>query len=815
MTFVPLRSDLIQKILELRKDPSENKQWVGEVNMVVEGKKEQRYLLLTECCLYIMTKTFIKGTFEISQIESIFDLVEASCDKDELTLKFKNATYQFILPESASLMTLIFTQYKYLLYQINIATLPGVQYISAADKIESPTKRPPNILLHRYISATISKKVEIEKQIVQLFSAYDQNPRKSFTFNNFDLQDSAAVFFALSMEGQIRYLIFDNFTPQKLGQLVSWVLTAVNRFFAVTFKNYETANFDGLAIRRSPYNHVNTVNIINCKSDFVNNFFNQLKSATYSIESFVINNVQFNDALSKTFVSALENYAIFNNLTSLAFIDCKSNTNFIDFALEVIRSKQTLRSLHMESCNIDVCQMLLELARSQSQIQCLVLRKNFGKMNMPIDEAISQSLLEVNVGECEWTPDALTAFFTAICRWTRKMPLALIIDGTKPAKIWSQVFASLPIESFRPVITELNLSYNTFDSRTFEKLLRFVDTQSPLLTNSQMKLMHLALNHCFKDVDVESCLDQLTKFFSVRELWGLELCNTTEYSKTDVLTKFITSLTEIPRLTSLSIAGNSFSSSAARALANFIQESLSIAELCLDKTSIKESDQLVWIYDLLLSSPHILSFNRPIEDLAPIAHFNEVKKINQKLAMKRQLSTTNQRLSLFLSLSGDFATRVPRPIETDTDDPIPEQVNTSELLFEQNFVNPVPSLFTLASLNSVDMSVDPLASMVTEYIATSGRYGIVPPTAPPPEAPKTQFALPVIFATMQLQDEIDPEADDLEFDPNETDLSDISALLGAKLKEDAPQLSVMRPAPKWTDRKTMMTIPLVEFTNGE
>ncbi|EAX98148.1 hypothetical protein TVAG_332580 [Trichomonas vaginalis G3] len=812
MTFVPLRSDLIQKILELRNDPSENKQWVGEVNYVVEGKKEQRYLLLTECCLYLMTKTFIKGNFEISQIESIFDILDASCNKDELTLKFKNATYQFILPESASLMTLIYTQYRYLLYQINVNTLPGVQYIPAADKIEQPTKRPPNILLHRYISASISKKTEIEKPVVQILSAYDQNPRKSFTFKNFDLVNSAAVFFALSMEGQIRYLIFDNFTPQTLGQIVSWVLTAANRFFAVTFRNYETANFEGLANRRSPHNHVNTVNLYNCKSEFVTNLISHLKAATYSLESLVIQTMEFSESLSKNFVNALQNFAIFNNLSCLAFIDCKSTTGLIDFSLEVIRSKPTLRSLNMESCNIDVCQMLIELGRSQSQIQCLVLRKNFGKTTMSIDEAISHSLLQVDVGECDWTADALTAFFTAICRWTRKMPLALIVDGCKPTKIWSQVFSSLPIESFRPVITELNLSNNLFDSRTFEKLLRFIDTQSPLLSNSQTKLMHLAINHCFKEFDVESCLDQLIKFFTVRELWGLEICDTTDSQKTDILTKFISSLTEIPRLTSLSISGNVFSNSAARALANFIQESLSIAELCLDKTGIKESDQLVWIYDLLLSSTHILSFNRPIEDLVPIAHFNEVKKINQKLAMKRQLSTTNQRLSLFLSLSGDFATRVPRPIEMDSDELIPEQQNTSELLFEQNFVNPVPSLFTLASLNSIDMSVDPLASMVTEYIATSGRYGIVPPTAPPPEAPKTQFALPVIFSTMQLQDEVDPDADDLDFDPNETDLTEISALLGAKLKEDAPQLSVMRPAPKWTDRKTMMTIPLVEFT---
>ena len=814
MAFVPLRSDLIAKIMELRKDPSETKQWVGEVNYIVtEGKKESRHLLLTECCLYIMTKKMLSSTFEISTIESIFDLVDASVDKDEITLKFKTQTYQFIFPESASLMTLIFTQYRYLLYNVNVLTIPQIQTIPAADKIEQPQKRPEHILLHRYIAASIQKKTEIEKPVVQLLNKFDANPAKTFTFSNFEIQNSQAVFFALSMEGLIRHIIFDNFSPQNLGQILVWVLTNANRYFGVSFQNYQNAAITGLNNRRSPHNHVNTIKIEKCKPEFVLAFIQALKSATYTIETLVIKSVDFSEQLNQQFVQALQNYAIFSNLVTLVLIDCHSHSNFQDLVLNIVQSKQTLRSLHVEACGIDICQMLIDISRAQSTIQCITLRKNFAKKVITLEDLISQSLLLIDVGGCEWSPDALTAFFTSICRWTRKMPLALILDSCKPARIWSQVLSALPVESFRPVITELNLCNNVFDSRTFEKLLRFLDTQSPLLSGSQTKLMHLALSKCFNGLDVESNLEQLTHFFSVRELWGLEICNICDSQNTDVLTKFISSLTDIQRLTSLNIAGNYLSQAAARALINFIQESLSIAELSMDRSGIKESDQLVWLYDTLLSSTHILSFNRPIEDLAPIAHFNEVKKINSKLASKRQLSTTHQRLALFLSLSGDFATRVPRPFE-ESDNSAIDQSNTSELLFEQNFVNPVPSLFTLASLTNVDMSVDPLASMVTEYIVTSGKYGIVPPTAPPPDAPKTPFALPVIYATMQLADEIEPD-EEFEFDANENDLSELSKMLSAKLKDDAPQLSVMHPAPKWTDRKTMMTIPLVEFTNTE
>ena len=99
--------------------------------------------------------------------------------------------------------------------------------------------------------------------------------------------------------------------------------------------------------------------------------------------------------------------------------------------------------------------------------------------------------------------------------------------------------------------------------------------------------MHLALSKCFRDEEVDICLEQLTRFFSVRELWGLEICSVCDATKSDVLTKFISSLNDIQRLTSLNIAGNVLSQQAARALINFIQESLSIAELSMDRSCIR------------------------------------------------------------------------------------------------------------------------------------------------------------------------------------------------------------------------------------
>ena len=813
MAFVPLRPEAVQKLLELRKDLSETNQWAGEVTMMIEQEKKDRYLLLTECCLYIFTKSLLRLSFELSDLVSIFDLVEINLDHDELIIKFKNNNYHFIFPESATLMNNLLIQYRSLLYQVNPVMIPGITEISAAYKVEQPLKRPIHLLLHRYIAACISKKADIEKSVIELFKEFDEKPTRVITFKDFELLNPSPVFFAVSMEGSIRSVILDSFSPSNLGNVAVWILTNSNRFFSVTFQNYSFANFKGLTNKRSQHNHMNTINIIKCTSEFVESLLSGLKPSTYSIETLIFESINVSESLHKTFLNALQNYAILSSLISLSFIDCKCTPSFLDLALNIIRTKQAVRTLKMESCDIDICELLIEMSRAQSTIQVISLRHNYGNKLMNPEDALPSSIISIDVGNSEWSPESLTSFFSSICRWTRKMPLALIVDQLEPQDLWNSIFSSLPVESLRPVITELNLSCNKFDSGSFEQLLRFLETQSPLLSNSHTKLMHLSLSNCFNN-DVEQCFEQLINFFSVRELWGLELCDIITSTNSDVLSRFISDLTEIQRLTSLNLSGNFINSTSARSLINFVQESLSIAEIGMDRSSIQESDQLIWLYDSLMNSSHILAFNKPIQDLSPISHFNEVKKINSRLLMKRQLSNTHQRLSLFLSLSGDFSTRVPRifNINNSFDEDIIEGSNTSELLFEQNFMNPIPSLFTLASLTNIDMSVDPLASMVTEYIVTSGKFGIVPPTAPPPEAPKIPFALPVIFATMQFEDEIEPDIEELDFDPNDIDLSEISIKLSEKLKEGLPLLSVSHPTPKWVDRKQMMTIPLIEFT---
>ena len=201
MTNSPLKPEIQEKIFELRTHPSETQQWAGEAELVKESKKSNRYLLLTECCLYIIKKTTTK--YEISKKESIFNLLLCSASDHEITIQFHNIqftgsispiynpqgsnvnspsnikmnsinkrVYVFDLQESAALMENIYRAFRNIMWNVNtnlihdIAEITDPQYleIKRKSKPHEEFDRPQNILLHRYIAASISKDSAVEKE---------------------------------------------------------------------------------------------------------------------------------------------------------------------------------------------------------------------------------------------------------------------------------------------------------------------------------------------------------------------------------------------------------------------------------------------------------------------------------------------------------------------------------------------------------------------------------------------------------------------------------------------------------------------------
>jgi hypothetical protein len=361
---------------------------------------------------------------------------------------------------------------------------------------------------------------------------------------------------------------------------------------------------------------------------------------------------------------------------------------------------------------------------------------------LPPDGRLPPSLVSLDVGASEWTADALVRFLTGVCQEGSKLPLALKLDRSRLNCSWHEPLSRLPLDLLKPVITELDLTGNEIDNVSISGLLAFLNTQSPLLTQSAHKLTYLSVSDCFH-TNVPNCVQLLMEFLGKRELWGLAIGDTCDENKADIVNVLIEQLRQIEGLTSLDLTGNFLQESAVTSLLEFLRDSPSIAEIAYDRSGITNPDQMLYLYENLVSSHHILAVNRPISDLKPIAHWAEAKRIQARLANRRSFATPQQRLSLYLSLFGDFEARVVPPciwpdVETGEDEP----------LVDVPFVNRIPSLIMAASRPS-EAGVDPLAAMVVEYVATTGKFGIVPPTAPPPDsAPATPLQFPAVFGTI-------------------------------------------------------------------
>ncbi|KAH0795068.1 hypothetical protein GPJ56_001023 [Histomonas meleagridis] len=803
-SFIPLKPEIAQKLLEQCVDKSETQQWAGEVFLVISQKKKQRYVLLTESCLYIFSKSRVRSSYDRETVLSIFDLISCSCSQEELKLIFKSSNgenvYLLNFPESGQLMTNLYRQYKYITWNVDVESVTGLNLIPDANSQLPPKSRPPHILLHRYVAASVSKSQDIDPTISSIINKYDSNPHKSIKFQRASIKSPTPLFFALSLEPNLSSIILEDFSPQNLGNIITWTFSNYNKLISITLKGYNSANFKGIHVKRNTYNHLNCLRINHCSTNFVIDFLMSMKQVTYSINTIIFKSVKpiLTEQLMQIFRKCLENSTFLSGITTIGFIDLKCEISIISFIKNILESIE-LRQLIIENCGIDICNFMTMLSNTNNKLQRLSMRRNYGQEVMLRDDSLPENLIHLNVGDSNWIPNSLSSFLSTICRRSRKFPLVLELDKTHLTIPWDEFFNLLPLESFHPSITELNMSYNKFDSKSFNEFLRFLETQTPLTNeNTQHKLMHLSISGCFSK-EVEKCFTDFSNFFSTRELWGLSLCDVCTITNPDVMDSLIDMLFNIYGLTSINISSNYIQDSAAKKFLHFISESPTIAEVYIDKCEINDPEQMLWFYECLMLSPHILAFNSVIKDLIPFRHYDEVKRINNRLLRKRPFSTQHKRLYLYLTLYGDFQTRIINP---------PYKVNDhiNDSLFDTAFINTVPSLFTLASRTTIDTSVDPLASMVTEYIATSGKYGIVPPTAPPPEAADRVFGLPSVFATMQMYIDEEPGLG-VEMG---TKLNELSKSLAEAFNTDGKRISVFA-SNKLESGNDMTTIPLIDF----
>lgn len=814
MTSAPVPPEIVEKLTKACREPGIEKPClVCKASEEIDEKKwKDRYLLLTECCLYVFANKDVEKTKKSKKLMpetlSLFELDKVEVDTDrnnEIYIRFKNIRekerlLKFRLSQASSLCQNLEECYKTLMWNVNAVQLGFSSELLKAivSKPHRAVVRPKSILQLRYISWCAAREMQCETDVMDILNKYSEakkDDKKVILLEhipNTTVKTCAQVMFCLSLEPGLRNMVLDNFSPQDLGNILDTVIALPGPWDSLDLKHYGTdAVLKPIRLRRSPFNHLTVVRIHDCPPAFLSEFLKNVKSAAYSLRTLVLDGIKFDKATEQDFRSSLDSCQFVSNLDTLAFVNCSAaGKAFKEFAIECLQAMDGLTSFCIERCGVDICETLVDIARVNStSLQRIYLRGNTCNTVVTHDDSILQSgVLSLDVGECTWTVKSFAAFLSELCKRPRRLPLALSVDGAKLDGSWENVFRSVSVDSLSPVVTELNFANNELDSKSMEVFLRFLDSQVPKFSLTPTRLQHLNVSHCLK---TESLVNSLCSFFSVRELWGLEICGA----------RPTPNFASIPNLYSLNIGENEFDQKCVSILLKFLRESSSIAEVGVEQIKFDDIPLMMSFYKDLVEISGILAFKCPTELFNSHSKYSETKIIRGNMRSKRRYSTTQDRLQLFLSLAGDFSTRVAKTIEisesTDKD-------HVSSPLFEKNFHNPIPSLFTLAALATGDTSFDPVASMVTEFVATSGRYGIVPPTAAPPTAPEGPMRLPAIFSTLESRDEIE-QSYEIPFDPGSSEISKLSAEVAETMQKAQGKLSPAGNWKAWQETKKFST----------
>jgi hypothetical protein len=163
------------------------------------------------------------------------------------------------------------------------------------------------------------------------------------------------------------------------------VLAMQNRFTAIDLWNYDDATFKGLSKSRSPFSRLTMVRFHRCGLAFVAGFLTAMRPITYASDTLVFENVRFDSQSAQALVTGLQETPAFTSLVSFVFVRCTClNPPFQEFALQVVQSRDTLTSFHVESCDVEVGEMLIEITKVDGAcLQNVVLSKNRGPRQSP------------------------------------------------------------------------------------------------------------------------------------------------------------------------------------------------------------------------------------------------------------------------------------------------------------------------------------------------------------------------------------------------------------------------------------------------
>lgn len=700
---------------------------------------------LTECCLYLK----LRDSPGIWEKQSLFDLQrvwkEEKGEKGEESWWFaemwgKGRTRCII---ASVLVQAIYEAY----YRLNWGR--DVRHLAATCDMAPMAlagQRPANVLALRYVAAAITMDQTVNEDVVKWAEGSQMENGKFVEIKGMNLMGAAdSLMYALSMEINLRTIVLDNTSGAILGVLLNWAMTQDTRATNLILRNYTEGDFSGMSAVRDVHNLV-SLTLEHCSCEFVAEFLKQVDGLEYSIDEFVLNDIQMTDAVGLEYLRKLESAVFFKDLKSMGFVNFESGLPLLSLLKNALVFTKELRQLVVENCGVDIF-MLISALEAPIKLSALNLRRNYGATPPKMEGVVPMSITRLDLGDCKWEVPTIKAFFTGLFEQERELPLILSLDhASLPQGIkWLEVFSELQLETFLPVLSELNFGYNVLDGNEFEALLRLLGSQITM-TTAPKGLRYLGLSGCFGNQDedcIQACLHILCDFCASGNLWGLELRNIFNEETHRYMSGLIKAAACAKDLVSLDISDNVMDAQSRREFLKFLHTSQSIAEICVDRIGSRDSGDVISFYDHVVKSHSVLAMKRPIYDLQPL-DLDAVNHINIGLYHKRAIAGIDQRLALYMSAA---KRRELRTVSTYSGT---AALYGESLLMDESFVNPIGSLLDSRVRAVVS---HPLVDEISMEMMSSGEVQNGCPLSPP-AAPRESSSsgsasiVPTIFSTI-------------------------------------------------------------------
>ena len=657
-------------------------------------EKGPKYLLVTQSCIYFITLS-PAGSGVMDGVYSILDVYNVSTDDSDLFIEFSTEEMTMSLSQPEDLKRIIIKQ------QTSIVTGIPTRYIRGAYVIRNSNEIPvqsgtsmKRVEVFKYISIAVSKDRPVVKSIADSIANSDD----TVTFIDCDCDDPLAVNMWFECNPKLRKVILRNSLITVFSDILRELIYTNSHIRAIGFEDYENSEFPIPAYEQKLESQLESIDFTGCSADFVSFFFERVSVPYMTIDTIVLTSIE----ITHRTMLAIHQSLILKHLKTIVFDGCPGSEDFFCY------DNSTIESVKLRRNELSSLQTLRNIVTRVKHIQSLTIENGVFLEKLPDDFVFPSALLALNMGSSKWSEDVLVHFIKRMTFANRGLPLSLDISNSDTDI--NKVIEVIAEEEVYPTLFEINLDGNLITTGAFQK---FID--------KQRNLQYISLNGSLQDPRV----------FRLDKVCGLSLQG--DFQSDDSIIDF---LDGIKQLVFLDISNNKLTRESGDKLLQMINR-VSLSEICVDNCEFGDRDETIRFYREVVAAPSIHAIQCPVHDLEVYSNNREVRRIIERTKAMKGYSNIAERMGMYINLCGDFSTKF---------------VDISSL-FKKRFANPFPSIAAIS--NDVE-EIDPLAKLVTEYVATSEESTSFPPTVPPMYEDDTDFIAPCIFQTIDPEDEEAP-----------------------------------------------------------